>query len=332
MHRIEGNLHLADPIYCSPDALETEYAVRVGGLAGTLATPRLPKECASPDPPPFLKLVPPATASSATPDQQGILVGEYEEASWGEPREFPSGNSLVRVVRVWFPIADDKPVDEIAPEMAEAIRVDLGPWLVRFTNALQVLSHQVIVGRRGIYVDEPEIELFRVDEKSASVREERPKVVRAAMLMPDSKHLITVNILAEAARYSSDGTLPRSEHALLAEARHARSDGDLRRAVIDAGTAVEVSASRAVADILYRLHGPEAGKLILGRFQGLWGRIKLSQVLGLPLPDRRYQKELVEVRNRAVHEGRLPSHEETTTVFESATAYILAVSPNRFEI
>jgi hypothetical protein len=108
------------------------------------------------------------------------------------------------------------------------------------------------------------------------------------------------------------------------DAKTARRDDHLRRAVIDAGVACELSM---VAMIEARLGGAEAAvrDALLSRYTTLRGRADLLHKLGVNRPDG--LRRFIDLRNRATHEGYSPTNADVDLSLEIVADIILRAFP-----
>ncbi|MGV9563885.1 hypothetical protein [Streptomyces sp. NPDC003480] len=110
----------------------------------------------------------------------------------------------------------------------------------------------------------------------------------------------------------------------------AHLEDDTRRAVIDAGTSVEVALSLAIAAQLRTRGNPESfiNKIII-KANGMVGLYELWTSLGNPsaVSKSRITKQLAEIRNPAAHGGKAPTAEQAEKAIEIAREIVYEVCP-----
>ncbi len=91
-------------------------------------------------------------------------------------------------------------------------------------------------------------------------------------------------------------------------------EGDYRLAVINAATALELAVTSALARTLGESAGP-----VLAQVRMLGPRLELANRLGLPVPLGTHS-QLLQLRNRVMHEAAVPSREEVAKALDEFVA------------
>ncbi|WHM41124.1 hypothetical protein [Streptomyces sp. BPTC-684] len=120
------------------------------------------------------------------------------------------------------------------------------------------------------------------------------------------------------------------EHRMLLSAKSAELGGDLRRAVIDAGTAVEVALGAYITDHLSKKRLP--ADFITEAIKSANGMVALHGLctnLGaeLEVSKNRLRAELAEIRNPAAHTGKIPTAAEARRARTHAETLVRALRP-----
>jgi len=106
--------------------------------------------------------------------------------------------------------------------------------------------------------------------------------------------------------------------------------GDRRRAVIDSGTAAEVSLASCVAVQLWAGGlAISAGERIIQQANGVVGLVDLYESLGgnLPVSKRRVMDQLAKPRNDAAHGGQAPDQTGVENAMTVATSIVRTATP-----
>jgi hypothetical protein len=133
-----------------------------------------------------------------------------------------------------------------------------------------------------------------------------------------------------AAQLVDQGVPPPLAHLLLRDARRAHWDEDLRRAVIDAASAVEVALSAAIRTHLAAMPPKALDELVDGRLRGLVDLYRfhargLAPITSVSL--NRLDNKLAKVRNRVAHAGHRPDPDEVKTALQVAAELLPEIAP-----
>jgi hypothetical protein len=130
-------------------------------------------------------------------------------------------------------------------------------------------------------------------------------------------------------RASENEGLPIA-HQMLQTGWDAAIAGDLRRAVIDSGTAAEVSlASSVAAELSARGLAISASERIIQQANGVVGLVDLYESLGgnLYVSRRRVMDQLAKPRNDAAHGGQAPDKTGVENAMTVATSIVRTATP-----
>jgi hypothetical protein len=131
--------------------------------------------------------------------------------------------------------------------------------------------------------------------------------------------------LQSAFRRASSGDQLPAEHRLLLSAQIAQMDGDRRLAVIEAGSASEVALAAAIsADLRTKRATAEFIDQAIKNANGIVGLRSLYVAIGntLSVSGGRVITELANIRNTAVHSGRIPTDPETRRAIGHASVLV----------
>ncbi len=127
-------------------------------------------------------------------------------------------------------------------------------------------------------------------------------------------------LLRRIVNQANSGAMPSDVHLLIKDSRAALRRNHFRRAVIDAGSAVEL----ALVDFNSRVThvSPASGRLpTLGWYVN---RPAIARGAGVPANTT---TDLVQVRNNAIHQNRVPSRDETVLALDLAKGIVNQVDP-----
>jgi len=141
---------------------------------------------------------------------------------------------------------------------------------------------------------------------------------------------LTLGQVRAAFRRAERGERLPTEHRLIQSAWVARLEDDLRRAVIDAGTAAEVVLSSAITEELRRKRiAPGFVEQTVKDANGIVGLIDLYASLGhAPAVSRgKVADQLARVRNLAAHSGRVPTAQQADLAVQHARDLVRGARP-----
>ena len=215
-----------------------------------------------------------------------LRVG-YGDAYWGsvwdDDGEHQFGSADIERLGFSFPAASGVQALEIHASMVAA----LPDWWDVLRRWLEIATHQDLgPPERGassyaggtLWLSTQEVAIRR--HNVATV----PGCVRT--------NAVGASVWAAAVRLANLGTVPDDAHDLLSQARAASGRGQRRRAVIDAGSAAEQALRRAT------------------RCSGTLGLLNNEKAEGLGLSRDELDIMLVQPRNAAMHEVKVPSETE----------------------
>lgn len=132
--------------------------------------------------------------------------------------------------------------------------------------------------------------------------------------------VLTLPKLRRVVRGANEGLPPSEAQLLIRDARGELRRGRTRRSVIDAGTAVELTLANFNASVT-KVRPKKGGFLMLG---GYVKNTKIARAGGLPPTTN---KKLVQPRNKAVHENRIPSRPDAAAAVDIARAIVHRLDP-----
>lgn len=198
-----------------------------------------------------------------------------------------------------------------AQEVADALAANVEPWVTLLLEWLGVWSRQPVhpmLPFEHLRVEGSRSEMwdFGADEAQA----ERVVGRGSIWITASAGTALSAAQWERGLELASAGERPSLAYLLLHQADQELLRGDLRRSIVEGGTAAEVAVSQAVAAELEPMIGKERSESILNVVRGARNRFDLARQLGLPLPTaNRVQKKLLTARNRAAHEAAEPERD-----------------------
>jgi hypothetical protein len=146
------------------------------------------------------------------------------------------------------------------------------------------------------------------------------------VLVQNPSVFVTAEVWRSALGNASLGKDLPVEHQLLVDARAASLRGNLRRAVLEAATAAEVTLT-AVLDARLRVgNEPAVVQKLMRQNQGLSRRVDLCEQFGIRVPEN-VKSKLVRPRDHAIHGGVVPTVLEAGEAVGAAHEIVTTLNP-----
>jgi hypothetical protein len=178
---------------------------------------------------------------------------------------------------------------------------------------------------RTVSGDDDRFEVLVKDgDKLKHIGSGEPTVVEITMSQTDeSLHLENIKV---ACHFSSLGLSPRLEYQLMLEAYSAQRNGDYRKALIEATTALEIClTNRAKQE--FTKQNISFGEGLLNKFRTLSGRFELLRLLSIELPNTNYKALIIEPRNGVIRKADPVSEPQAKQVINQVEQLLQLFSP-----
>lgn len=333
--RMLGRYRLPHPIAMQPGCSDMSVSAAFGAFAGSLTLPRLTWDGESPG-------VAAPSAYESLPDVAKRRLAESRtpgSPSWGRV----TNHRVTGEVERWWVHAvlldDDATAEQFSylpgnrsgetgtptgPFVDSALD-SVDPWFERVAQWIEVRSDHDMGIHGGLgrsHVRGRGLTLVTVEDARVSL----PAESRTLLVAGSTTRPLSPEVWRSVVTCASRGEDPTDEQLLLADARAALRRQQFRRAVIDAGTAVEVVIQRRV-HVLLEGEDQWIGKALNFNTRSLgWLVDKVGEPLGLPADVR---KKLVEPRNDAVHRNISPERgraEEAVRMAETTVGGLTSYS------
>lgn len=330
--RVEGTLIFSNAIMCASGVLGSEHRVKINGIEGTLALPRLPENFQKEN----TKLLPPQNADLRIPlnPRNWTGVSSYMQ-EWGKTIKWPEGHSTVRAARLWFPIeGSSDSLENMAVQIGSQVHKGLTEWVNIFEECIEVLTSQDLSGHPEVEAESVETDFWIVNEHDNTLTpaQEPSRQIRMFMRGASYNAAANINQFSTAVGNASIGIRPKLEYILIRDALRAALWNECRRCILDASSASEVALTNKAQSLLdVSTINRNLSKAIMEKYQGLNNRLTLCRLLGVQLPNVNFNKDLIEPRNLVAHRGKKPNHTEAITALNAASALVEAVCPSKFE-
>lgn len=319
----EGIFHFPLPLFVQASALGKEYQVTIDSIDGVIILPSLDSSSAAENP----QLLPPDPSDSR-------IVDFLHNFRWGYVSIATTlssyvDNALIRLfptrdVAAGFHIEGGELLDTPA---FKAIGKALRRWFRTACDWLEVWTGQTLNDSAKSEAHDSILHMW--EEYRGGLQPYGSGATLGTVYLQFSNVAADRKTLRNAFRFASEGTSLPIEHKLARDARLALSNGDLRRAVIDAGTAAEVTIAKAIRAALLRTNTPDTIEGILGLAQGLSDLFRLHQGIGgeSAVSRNRAMNQLMRPRNLAVHAADIPDYQTAVDAVQVARELVEEHSP-----
>ena len=296
--RIEGTYEFPTPILFQQDALGSAIPVTIGGTSGRVLLPR-----AAPDKIGATGLYHPLLPPTAYRPRFKGEVGS-ESGAWGHVFSANPVAAAVRLAMVRFEVGDSTRAsgDRTGQNVVDAIPGwfrEVGLWLEADTAQDLDSEHplvEVTGGRNGLF-------LSGVDPATGSFIALGPQGFTIDAERPDAG--VGLDCWRRALRFASIKERPPLAWELLISGSRAARRGMGRRAIIEVGTAVEISLEQAIRRRLVKAGPATVVEAIVDQVRTLGARITFGRKLGVSLP-KGIEQYVRDPRNAAAHRGKTP--------------------------
>ena len=299
-------------ILCTREVLGREYRVRIGGQAGIILFPSLPKDWE----PSRNSLGCPLKAPAGSTG----LPFSQTDSKWGSLEYYPDGRAAVSKALLKFSHSADA-----ANQCADAVYEAYTVWLELFVKYIVLQTRQNTCKAVTIENNAANLQIFRQEDDSLKFCAPGTPVT-LSINMPMDSHFLTPIQLDDAASLASQGVWPRLQYRLLLEAYRARAERDWRKVIFEAGGALECCLVDRITETLQQFHEID-GKGLLKSYQGLKRLLELAKVLRIHIPDRDYKTTIIDPRNSVAHRAGFLRPDVALTVLTECDELIRELTP-----
>ncbi|RNL75334.1 hypothetical protein [Nocardioides marmorisolisilvae] len=268
-------------------------------------------------------LVPPAFVNVFSDDGLSKLLDKVE---WGSESGTSGDDPATKHAWVSAVGLATEAADGQEQEVADRLIDAMDEWWPNVCDWIEVLTRQVHSGPSKTLILGPHHPVWaRTDGAVERLYRQGPASITVRRNNgPDAPTALGAHEFEAALRNAAVGP-PPLEWLLVRDARLAHENASRRVAVIDAGTATELAISKLLKDQVAGLPDVVVEQLLAGH-RMLGASAKLLKKLGGTSPENT-TKDLIEPRNKAAHQGWVPSAKESYTALMVAVEIVDAAYP-----
>ena len=302
MRTITGKITFRDGLHVRGDVLGTVHAITIAGYAARLFLPHPPKPNAG------SWLAEPVLDGQPPPLLSRLVAGR---SGWGGATHHSinveASHSTIDAALIQIAVDDNYEFDTFNGAAWD--------WLSRLRYWRAALQRGTLSPAHRVRQQAVDI----IDDRGVSRHTEVTQMadLGGSALTPDLFALALTMV-------STMQPLP-PEQMYIVDSREAICDGDHRRAVIDATTAIEVAFARQItAEVDQTGLNPGFSVAATANVGGIIGLATLYQSLGheLPVSKGKLTNQVAEVRNTAAHSGNPLSYHQAMVVLTHAIATV----------
>lgn len=260
------------------------------------------------------------------PNMTAVLVQAMYQMMGRPPDDF-KGDSDARVVRCRFYTELAASNKEEFQAAAQSFAVELQDWWKRFTSWVSILTSQDFaqVGAAIGLLHEWGVTAWTSGPDGQRVPTEPLGLWRADF---KKKTPLELDSLQACVTVAGNQEPPPAEWLLIRDARSFLSQGENRRAVIDAATGAELAMTTLIDRFLDDANALEPLRKALARSStNLGGKKAVLNLLRPGLVPQRVQDDLINKRNGASHHGKEYSEQEAQAAVDIATVIVESAYP-----
>lgn len=304
-------LDLRNGIELANNALGHRENVTIGGINGVIETPTLSNKVGAG----CRLLVPPKSATTWKCGNDPLF--------WGQEIAYPDGIVRLPVLLIEFQVSASKIHDH-----STLVNKSLGSWCSTFVDFHDLLT-KAPVARVSRSSDSAQHELFILD---ANNRKAVPyqQTLRFSSPVTSGRYALDRANLSEICKLCSIGYQPSLPYRVQLQAYRALMEKDYRKAVIESAVAAEIVLTQAL-EKYFKSAGLSYGDKIMQKFRTLGPSFELAEIVGVTLPNLKFQEKVVKPRNLAIHQAKFFERREASSVVRAVDQLLQMLSPQRHE-
>jgi hypothetical protein len=300
--KLTGIIELSKGIPLKANCLNKSFYIKINGISAELITSSLPKN--------FKDKRDDYRNNLIQPDK-GIMFNKSFD--WGQPFSWPSGESSVARFKIILELPEEHRLEDVKNELIN----ETENWIDRFEDNLYIIGYNIHISN----VETEDQNLFRIDYYYNSQEDEKIE-----MLQSDKIESLTIKIgnsidlkdLIYVLDITSEGKDLCLEYVLLQDSQIALDQSEYRKSVLDCATAFEIGLTKYLKSNL-SISNVDLLNKILKMNNSIFKKRELLKFTSLTLPNYDYQKNLEELRNRAIHDGKDITKDEAELAYKMVT-------------
>ena len=297
--KLIGVFGFEESIALKAECLNRRIQIKIDNFKGRLLTPSLPKDFSEKSVEYRKSLIQPKS-----------IISFNEHLEWGRPYSWPSGDT--ELINFMLEVeTDEKTFDD---KQKELLIDSTEKWIKRFKN--NFYSFDYLLEYKGLKVKSSSHLDFDYYSKAKGQKCEKIK--------PNRKNIIEVKLLDNAIGFKTFKNVLKStsqnkslcdEYQLIKNSQIALENNEFRKSIFESASALELCFTNVLKRKL-KVNNEKLKTHILKMNNSIDKKISLLKTLDIELPSNKYQKDVSEIRNRAIHAGVDVSEQEAEKAFK----------------
>lgn len=261
------------------------------------------------------------------PNAASLLLKTPSKIDWGELTSTTRSGQVSAQVKHLLAVFTATGLS--ADALSSEIHLSNGEWLRRLDSFIRLISGQRTLS--VIRVSGANNSRFQLYQSNPTKHLTHPgPSIRISINRHASCTSATGEQFADAVRICSEGKIAPLHYELLLRAHNAHQENDPRNTVIEASTALEVTATRRIRSKLSDDRVPEKHvELMLKGHQTLRNRMALLKSVGVTYScsKKAFDDEILKIRNKVVHGGHRVTDSEASKLLVLVDRLIREITP-----
>jgi hypothetical protein len=295
------------------ESLNRKIGIRIGNFKGRILTPSLPSN--------FLE---------KSDDHRKLLIQPKSVISfndnleWGRPFSWPTGDSEIFKLMLEININDDNFNDETNKQLIDSTE----DWINRLQQNLFAFDY--LLEDKVIKIISSGTLAFEYYFKSDSDKTERiqsnRKNVAHLKNLNNSIDFITLKKVLNATSQNKSLCL---EYHLIKNSMIALQNQEYRTSILESATALELCFSNLLKRKL-KVNNEKLKMQILKMNNSINKKIILLKTIDVELPPKKFQSDVIDIRNSTIHSGTDVSESEAENAYEIVKSTLDILIKNKF--
>jgi hypothetical protein len=322
MKILEGYIQFNNAIPISMECLGKKYPIKISGINGFIATPRMFEG--------YNESSEQKLGPLQSPNCGNIKY--RNQFYWGSVQSWPNGDSHIVACSIVFPDIDNDSFHEIGNKIVS----ELEEWRNLLIDNISVMFQEDFRGNtRSIISKSNGLNTFTLFKKTTgSDKEFIPEEYRNETIFIFLKDRLDFNqnLFQKVLDETSQKKKPLLPFYFFLDAERAKFELNYRKSILDLATAVEVCFSLIIVNRLTAQN--KLNNYIISKHYSLRQKRELLVAFEVKLPfsDKDYTENLDKIRNRVIHGGYSPTEVEIKKALNITKKTLYELLPDKYEI
>jgi hypothetical protein len=294
------------------ESLNRKIGIRIGNFRGRILTPSLPSNFLE-KPDDYRKLL----------IQPKSIISFNDNLKWGQPFSWPTGESEIFKLMLEVNINDDNFNDETNNQLIDSTE----DWINRLQQNLFAFDY--LLEYKSVKIISSSTLAFQYYFKSDSDKKERIQSNRKNEVRINLKKSIDFITFKKVLNATSQNKSLCLEYHLIKNSMIALQNQEYRTSILESATALELCFSNLLKRKL-KVNNEKLKKQILKMSKSIGNKITLLEKIDVELPSKKFQSDVIDIRNSTIHSGTDVSESEAENAYEIVKSTLDILIKNKF--